>query len=138
VLVAFLFFDKSKYYIPKKKCKAPLSKQERERRALQVYKGNPNQQPKERTNVSLSTQKVYKGTQKENPKHPNSSKKPKPTTQHKNYTRKTRNNPTQQPNSRPSAPPEGTKTHSSIPTNPVAFLLSLKFEFLWVQKILWG
>jgi hypothetical protein len=52
--IYIFFFDKSKYYI-KKKRKVPLSTQEREHKAPQVYKGNPNQQHKERINVPLST-----------------------------------------------------------------------------------
>jgi hypothetical protein len=71
----FFVTSQSIIYKKKKKRKTPLSTQER--RAPQVYKGNPNQQPKERMNAPLSTQKVYQGTQKENPKQPKSSKGPK-------------------------------------------------------------
>jgi hypothetical protein len=42
------FFDKSMYYIQKKKRKALLSTQERECKAPQAYIGNPNQQPNEK------------------------------------------------------------------------------------------
>jgi hypothetical protein len=71
------FFDKSMYYIPKKKRKAPLNTQEREGKAPQAYIGNPNQQPNESTNTPLSTQKVYKGIQKPTLQQPKSSKRPK-------------------------------------------------------------
>ena len=102
------YFDKSVYYIPKKKAPS-ASKYTRKMQSASSIQRKPKS-PK-----PLSTQKVYKGTQKQNRIQPKTGKGPK---QHPTGTALVLLQ------GDPSAPPEGTKTHFSIPTSLVAACLS--------------